>query len=145
MLAQENPRTAAAIASPLAAELYDLAILKEDIDDGPPSSTRFVQIAKKARKPMAGKCSIIFAAAHEAGSLFDVLRLFAESGINLTRIASTPRRDDPGNYNFFLDFEGSPKDEKVARVLKEMESKTIELKFLGNFAVDEGPEPAHQK
>ena len=145
MLARENPRAAAAIASPLAADLYDLAILKEGIDDGPPSSTRFVLIAKEARKPTAGKCSIIFAAAHEAGSLFDVLRLFADSKINLTRIASTPRRDDPGNYSFFLDFEGSPEDKPVARVLKEMKSKTIELKFLGNYPIAGSAEPADQK
>jgi prephenate dehydratase len=145
MLARENPRAAAAIASPLAAELYDLAILKEGVDDGPASSTRFVQIARKPRQPTPGKCSIIFAAAHEAGSLFDVLRLFADSKINLTRIASTPRRNDPGNYNFFLDFEGSPADDEIAKVLKAMESKTIELKFLGNYPVDKGSEPPAKK
>ena len=145
MLARENPRAAGVIASPLAADLYDLAILKEGIDDGPASSTRFVLIAKEPNKPTAGKCSVIFAAAHEAGSLFDVLRLFADSKINLTRIASTPRRDDPGNYNFFLDFEGSPEDKPVARVLKEMESKTIELKFLGNYPIAANAEQADQK
>jgi len=138
MLARENPRAAAAIASPLAAELYDLAILKERVDDGPPSSTRFLLLAKEPGPTTAGKCSIIFATAHQAGKLFDVLRLFAESDINLTRIASTPRRDDPGNYTFFLDFEGSPKDKKVAGVLREMEKRTIELKFLGNYPVDNG-------
>ena len=55
MLARENPRAAAAIASPLAADLYDLAILKEGIDDGPPSSTRFLLLAKEPRpSPPAG-------------------------------------------------------------------------------------------
>ena len=141
MLARENPRAAAAIASPLAAELYDLAILKEGIDDGPPSSTRFLLLAKQPRPAEAGgkpKCSIIFATAHQAGSLFEVLRLFAESEINLTRIASTPRRDDPGNYTFFLDFEGSPEDKKVARVMDEMKKRTIEMKVLGSYPVDAG-------
>jgi prephenate dehydratase/chorismate mutase len=136
MLAREAPRAAAAIASPLAAELYDLAILKENIEDGPPSTTRFLLLAKERRtveKGAKAKCSIIFAAAHKAGSLFDVLRLFAESEINLTRIASMPRRGDPGNYTFFLDFEGSQDDAKVAKVLKEMKSHTIELKLLGSY------------
>jgi prephenate dehydratase/chorismate mutase len=137
MLARENPRAAAAIASPLAAELYDLAILKEGVDDGPPGSTRFLLLAKEPRPATPGKCSIIFATAHQAGRLFDVLRLFAESDINLTRIASTPRRNDPGNYTFFLDFEGSPGEKKVARVLKELETRTIELKFLGNYPIDD--------
>jgi prephenate dehydratase len=49
-----------------------------------------------------------------------------------------PRRDDPGNYTFFLDFEGSPADEKVAGVLRDMETRTIELKFLGNYSIDDG-------
>jgi prephenate dehydratase len=141
MLARENPRGAAAIASPLAAELYDLAILKEGIDDGPPSSTRFLLLAQEPLTAPPGgksKCSTIFATAHEAGSLFEVLRLFAESQINLTRIASTPRRDDPGNYTFFLDFEGRPEDEKVAPVMDELKKRTIEMKFLGSYPVDNG-------
>jgi len=138
MLARENPRAAAVIASPLAAELYDLAILKGSIEDGPPSSTRFLLLAKEPRATPGEKCSIIFATAHKAGALFDVLRLFAESKINLTRIASTPRRDDPGNYTFFLDFEGSPEDKKVARVMDEMKQRTIQMKFLGSYPVDAG-------
>lgn len=138
MLARENPRGAAAIASPLAAQLYDLTILKEGIDDGPPGSTRFLLLAKEPREGKKEKCSIIFAAAHKAGSLFEVLRLFADSKINLTRIASTPRRDDPGNYTFFLDFEGSSEDKKVAKVLEEMKKHTIDYKFLGSYAADRG-------
>lgn len=136
MLARENPRGAAAIAAPLAAQLYDLAILKEGIDDGPPGSTRFLLLAKEPRDTAKEKCSIIFATSHKAGSLFDVLRLFAEAKINLTRIASTPRRGDPGNYTFFLDFEGSSEAKKVAAVLDEMKKRTIELKFLGSYPVD---------
>lgn len=138
MLARENPRAAAAIASPLAADLYDLAILKEGVDDGPPGFTRFLMLAKEPRPTAGGKCSIIFATAHQAGKLFDVLRLFAEAKINLTRIASTPRRGDPGNYTFFLDFEGSPSDQKVAGVLRGLEERTVELKFLGSYPADRG-------
>lgn len=140
MLARDNPRGAAAIASPLAAELYDLAILKEGIEDGPPGSTRFLLLAREPRATAGEKCSIIFATGHQAGKLFDVLRLFAESDINLTRIASTPRREDPGNYTFFLDFEGSSEDEKVVAVLDEMKKRTIELKFLGSYPADRASE-----
>jgi prephenate dehydratase/chorismate mutase len=138
MLARENPRAAAAIASPLAAELYDLAILKEGVDDGPPSSTRFLMLAREPLTTAGGKCSIVFATAHQAGKLFDVLRLFAEADINLTRIASTPRRGDPGNYTFFLDFEGSPREKKVAGVLRALKDRTVELKFLGSYPADTG-------
>jgi prephenate dehydratase/chorismate mutase len=136
MLARENPRAAAAIASSLAAELYDLAIIKEGIEDGPANSTRFLLLSREPAETPGEKCSMIFATAHQAGRLFEVLRLFAEAKINLTRIASMPRRDDPGNYTFFLDFEGAPEDEKVALVLGEMKQRTIEMKFLGSYPAD---------
>jgi prephenate dehydratase/chorismate mutase len=136
MLARENPRSAAAIASALCAELYDLEIIKEGIEDGPSNSTRFLLMSRESDSHIGDKTSIIFAVPHEAGKLFGVLKLFAEANINLTRIASIPLRSDPSNYSFFLDFEGSEKDEKVARVLKQMEDLTISMKYLGSYPAD---------
>ena len=136
MLARENPRAAAAIASSLCAELYDLEIIKESIEDGPSNSTRFLLLAREPHPNNGDKTSIIFAVPHEAGRLYAVLRLFADAEINLTRIASMPLRSDPGNYSFFLDFEGSEKDAKVAGVLKQMEGLTKWVKHLGSYPVD---------
>jgi prephenate dehydratase len=136
MLARENPRSAAAIASALCAELYDLEIIKEGIEDGPSNSTRFLLLSREPDSHIGDKTSIIFAVPHEAGKLFGVLKLFAEANINLTRIASIPLRSDPSNYSFFLDFEGSDKDEKVARVLKQMQDLTISMKYLGSYPAD---------
>jgi prephenate dehydratase len=136
MLARENPRAAAAIASTLCAELYDLEIIKEGIEDGPANTTRFLLLARDPFEGQGEKTSIIFATPHEAGRLYAVLRLFAENDINLTRIASMPLRADPRNYCFFLDFEGSEKEEKAANVLKNMKKLTISLKILGSY-------PAH--
>ena len=136
MLARENPRAAAAIASALSAELYNLEIIKEGIQDGPSNSTRFVLLSREPSADEGEKTSIIFATAHEAGRLFAVLQLFAEANINLTRIASMPLRSDPDNYSFFLDFEGSDKDEKVIRLLNQMEDLTISMKNLGSYPSD---------
>ena len=133
MLARENPRAAAAIASELCAELYDLEIIKEGIEDGPANNTRFLLLSRQPFADTGEKTSIIFATPHEAGRLFAVLRLFADANINLTRIASMPLRSDPENYCFFLDFEGSENDEKVADVLQQMEKLTISLKRLGSY------------
>jgi prephenate dehydratase len=133
MLARENPKAAAAIASALCAELYDLEIIKEGIEDGPSNSTRFLLLSKEPYDDQGDKTSIIFAVAHEAGELYGVLRLFAEAKINLTRISSMPLRSDPSNYSFFLDFEGSQGDSKVAEVLEQMEAMTISLKNLGSY------------
>jgi prephenate dehydratase/chorismate mutase len=133
MLARENPRSAAAIASDLCAELYDLEIIRKGIEDGAANHTRFLLLAREPFAGKADKTSIIFSTAHQAGQLFKVLRLFAEANINLTRIASMPMRSDPGNYSFFLDFEGSMRDEKIAAVLQQMEQLTIAFKFLGSY------------
>jgi len=138
MLARENPKAAAAIASALCGELYDLEIIKEGIEDGPSNSTRFLLLSRDASAEKREKTSIIFAVAHEAGQLFNVLQLFAEAKINLTRISSMPLRSDPGNYSFFLDFEGSEEDAKVAEVLERMGKMTISLKNLGSYPADEG-------
>lgn len=136
MLARENPRSAAAIASSLSADLYGLEIIKQGIEDGPANSTRFLLLSREPQVANGEKTSIIFAVPHKAGRLFGVLQLFADAGINLTRIASMPLRSDPGNYSFFLDFEGSGKDKRVAAVLKKVDELTIWLKHLGSY-------PAH--
>ena len=136
MLARENPRSAAAIASALSADLYGLEIIKEGIEDGPANSTRFLLLSRQPDGISGEKTSIIFAVPHKAGRLFSVLQLFADAGINLTRIASMPLRSDPNNYSFFLDFEGSEKDKEVAAVMEKVAALTIWLKHLGSY-------PAH--
>jgi len=138
MLARENPKAAAAIASALCGELYDLEIIKEGIEDGPSNSTRFLLLSRDASTDKRDKTSIIFAVAHEAGQLYGVLQLFAEANINLTRISSMPLRSDPSNYSFFLDFEGSEEDASVADVLQKMSQMTIALKNLGSYPAYKG-------
>jgi prephenate dehydratase/chorismate mutase len=136
MLARENPRAAAAIASSLSAELYDLEIIKTGIEDGVSNSTRFLLLSRKPCVDHGEKTSIIFTTAHEAGQLYRVLQLFAKADINLSRIASMPLRTDPGNYSFFLDFEASEQEERAAVVLKQMAEMTISLKCLGSYPAD---------
>ncbi len=133
MLARENPRASAAIASQLCAELYDLDIIKDRIEDGPSNSTRFLLLAREESKKKGQKSSIIFVTKHEAGQLLAVLQCFADANINLTRIASMPLRNDPDNYCFFLDFEGVEKDAKVVEVLAKVEKHTTLLKHLGSY------------
>ena len=136
MLARENPKAAGAIASELCAELYDLDIIKEKIEDGPSNSTRFLLLSREPSENGGEKTSLIFAVPHEAGRLYSVLRLFADAKINLTRIASMPLRSDPGNYSFFLDFEGSDREEKIADVLRQMGEMSISMKHLGSYPAD---------
>ncbi len=138
MLARENPRAAGAIASALCSELYDLNIVSRGIEDGASNHTRFLLLSKHAYNGHGEKTSIIFATAHEAGRLYNVLRLFAEANINLTRIASMPVRSDPGKFSFFLDFEGDIQDPHVAEVMSRLAQMSIPIKCLGSYPADKG-------
>jgi len=133
MLAQKGLKAAAAIASPLCAELYNLEVLKEDIGDNPSNFTRFFVLARAEKKTDGNMGSIVFAAPHKAGTLCAVLEIFARAGINLTRIASLPDRDDPGRYVFFLDFQITGCREPTLQMLDEVKQKTKMLKYLGCY------------
>ncbi len=123
---------AAAIASPLCASLYQLEIVQEHIEDDASNQTRFLMLSREPAS-CGDKCSLVFATPHQAGKLLEVLQVFARANVNLTRIASMPHRETPGNYNFFLDFEGSDQDPLIREVLSEVATHCSTLNFLGCY------------
>lgn len=131
MLSTERPKAAAVIASTFCAELYNLEILKEDIQDHETNITRFLILARQKQAEEGNKCSIVFSTCHKAGTLFNVLENFALESINLTRIESFP--SDPGEYAFFLDFIGSDQSEPVQRILDKLHHDTSKFKLLGCY------------
>lgn len=130
MVAETELENIAAIASPLAARLYNLHILSENIADYPANSTRFLILGLQ---PVNGgdKCTILFSTAHKAGTLYKVLEIFANASINLTRIESAPL--PPERFVFFLDFLGSEQDEKVQSALAAVQKITTDFKLLGCY------------
>lgn len=133
MLANERPKATAVIASRLCAELYGLEVLKDNIEDHESNSTRFVVLSREKSKKQGNKCSIIFSTSHKAGSLFSILKVFSDSGINLTRIESRPIRKEPKKYAFLLDFQGSDTDKKITSALAKIKEETPSYKFLGCY------------
>ncbi len=133
MLSVDRPKAAAAISSFLCAELYNLEVIKEEIEDHEENKTRFVVIAKKELAEGGTKCSMIFSVAHQAGALFEILRVFADYSLSMSRIESLPNREDPGNYYFFVDIESDIRDEKVVRALELVQENTSMYKFLGCY------------
>ena len=131
MLAEKRPKRAAAIASKLSARLYNLEIIKENVQDLERNVTRFLVLAKEKNKYRGNKCSISFCTEHKAGALFSALEVFAKRNINLTRIESIP--NEPGNYAFFLDFEGSNTENRVVEALEEVKRMTTDFKLMGCY------------
>jgi len=133
MLSEERPKATAAIASRLCAETYGLEVLRENIEDHASNTTRFFILSRQKAKTKGDKCSIIFSTPHKAGALFSVLKEFSDAKINLTRIESRPIRNDPGNFAFLLDFQGSDQDPGVSEALERVREHTAIYKFLGCY------------
>jgi len=133
MLAKEKPNMAAAIANHLCAELYNLEVIKENVQDHKDNFTRFLVLAREEQKNSFKKCSIIFATPHKAGALFEILKIFADAQINLTRIESLSYRDEPGNSIFFLDFQCDSIHDNIPKILGRVKEKTVMLKYLGCY------------
>lgn len=132
-LASEQ-KSAAALASRLAATVYGLKILAERIEDDSGNITRFLVIGRLEPSPgLRDRTSIIFTLPHRAGSLYDALSAFKRRGINLTRIESRPLSRKPWEYCFFVDFEGHRRRAKIKAVLEELKEVCLFLKILGSY------------
>jgi chorismate mutase/prephenate dehydratase len=126
---------AAAIASELAASLYDLSVLQRRIEDHPNNFTRFLIIGKKNGPPTAAdKTSILFSIKDRVGALHRMLLPFAERQINLTKIESRPSKKKVWEYVFYVDFEGHASEPRSCEALARLQEDCIFLKVLGSYA-----------
>jgi chorismate mutase/prephenate dehydratase len=124
----------AAIAGEIAAELYDLTILHENIEDNPDNTTRFLIIGREA-VPASGqdKTSLLIAAHDKAGALIEILAPFAKHGISLTSIETRPAWPEKWAYVFFIDLNGHVTDNHVSAALAEIRPLVKELRVLGSY------------
>jgi len=126
---------AAAIASELAASLYDLSVLQRRIEDHPNNFTRFLIIGKRSAPPTAAdKTSILFSIKDRVGALHRMLLPFAERKINLTKIESRPSKKKVWEYVFYVDFAGHANEPRAREALAALQEDCIFLKILGSYA-----------
>jgi len=137
ILAAEDPN-AAAICSHIAAKLYSVPTMFENIEDEHDSSTRFVILSDfKNGMSEHDKTSILVRLkdAVEAGSLVHFLQDFDEENINLSKIESRPSKDKGGfGYWFYIDFYGHIDEEKIQKVLSKHDG---EVTWLGSYVKGE--------
>ena len=132
----EKENKAAAIASPRAAQLYNLPILATGISDYPDNCTRFWVVSQEECHIIGSHTSLAFSLpANLPGSLLKPLQVFAQRGINLSRIESRPTKRSLGEYLYFIDLEGSTNSPAVQSALAELTAYTEVLKNFGSYKV----------
>jgi prephenate dehydratase len=123
-----------AIASKFAAKIYDLNLIKEDIQSIKKNQTRFVVLKKdkSLEKLQINKASLKFELDHKRGSLAAILNVLSDCKLNLTKIQSMPKIETPWRYSFFVDvtFENLDNYLKVKSIIQIMAK---EFKVLGEY------------
>lgn len=135
-IAKETPG-AAAIASRSAANLYDVPIVEEAIQDKQNNVTRFFVIG---REPTTGlghgrdKSTYVFTLPdNHAGALMKALAPFNQRQINISKIESRPSRQKMWDYYFYIDISGHRDDADVAAAIAELETHSPFVKWLGSY------------
>lgn len=129
-----NDISKGALASLKSAEYYGMDVLIKDVQANKTNTTRFLCITHNSKTVKdANKISTMFILKHEAGSLYNVLKIFAEENINLLKLESRPIPGRNFEYLFYLDFDGNIDDEEVRNVFKKVKDYCISYKILGCY------------
>lgn len=132
-LASQSPDSAA-IASEVAAKVYDLSFVERHIEDSKSNFTRFLVISKESpRKTGKDKTSLVFSTKDRPGALYEILQPFRDAKINLTKIESRPSRRKAWEYIFFVDMEGHVEDKKLRNAIEEVKEGCLYMKILGSY------------
>lgn len=129
----------AAVASELAAKIYNLNILDKSIQDQNWNTTRFFLVGTKwidysnLMLDKTNKISLLFKVKNIPAALYKCLWAFSTRAINLTRIESLPARDNPFEYMFWLDFETTVDKYLIDQALEELNFFWKDIKILGSY------------
>jgi prephenate dehydratase len=139
-IAQAGDKSRAAIASRLAAEIYALDILAEDVEDEAHNTTRFIVLAREANWAKSGPAPVIttflFRVRNVPAALYKALGGFATNGVNMTKLESYMVEGNFFATQFYADVEGHPEDRNLVLALEELAFFSKEMKILGVY-------PAH--
>jgi prephenate dehydratase len=138
-VAERNDKTRSAIASRMAADIYGLDILAEDVEDEASNTTRFIVLSKtpERAKPADGLVitTFVFEVKNIPAALYKALGGFATNGVNMTKLESYMIEGNFFATMFYADVESHPDDLPLKRALEELEffSQPGSLKILGVY------------
>mgnify|MGYP001401831254 FL=1 len=137
-LSDGDDNSIAAIASKLSAEIYNLKILKENIEDEKGNVTRFLIMGKNVQQPEFNKekkyiTTCIFRLKSEPAALYKSLGGFATNQVNMTKLESFSVKNTFAQTNFYLDFEGHIEEKPVQNAMEELGFHTESLDILGVY------------
>ena len=141
-IALKNDKAHGAIASALAAEIYDLDILEDNVQDADHNTTRFIILAPEPEipdfdLPQTVITTLIFEARNIPAALYKCMGGFATNGFNLTKLESYVDQNFQA-ARFYCDIEGHPDDPLFKLALEELGFYAADVKFMGCY-------PAHEK
>jgi prephenate dehydratase len=133
-------KTKAAIASKLSAQIYNLDILKENIQDEKNNVTRFLVMGKEIYQPELKDekyiTSFLFKLKSKPAALYSALSGFAINGVNMTKLQSFPEKNSFSSFFFLCDIEGHIEDKKIKNSLEEIGLHCEDMHVLGVFKAD---------
>jgi prephenate dehydratase len=139
-VAERGDKTSGAIASRLAAKIYGLDILAEDVEDEAHSTTRFIVLSRGKKWAARGRTPVIttfvFQVRNIPAALYKAMGGFATNGVNMTKLESYMVAGNFFATQFYADVEGHPADPNVKLALEELAFFSDHLKILGVY-------PAH--
>lgn len=138
-IAKEGLKAKACIAGAKAASVYGLSIITQNVQDNKNNSTRFVIVSKELQETdTADKVSIAISLTHKPGTLYRIMKHFAEGGFNLMKLESRPLEGKAWEYLFYIDFGGSLKEESTKALLVNIEKDSSYFRLLGNYKSEVG-------
>ena len=137
IVSEEAGTNLGAVTPRVAADLYGLEVLAENIEDHDGNQTRFVVVTQRGLPEPTGHdrtALVVYQRADEPGSLISILQEFAARRINLSNLVSRPTKDGGlGDYCFILFADGHVADDLLADAMRALHAKQGAVKFFGSW------------
>lgn len=126
--------TYASIGNEKIAEVYNLNILKDNINDDKSNQTTYVLVGEVETEPSGNdKTTLMFTTEDRPGALLEILNVFYQNNINLSHLSSQPSKTRQNEYVFVVSFYGHIKDSDIARTVQQVEEKAVYFKIIGSY------------